>query len=367
MAAERSSGSAAAAPAAYQAHRLFFAAATIQATLSVGIWMFARPDAADGAGWHAHELLFGYVTAVIAGFLFTKSSRRTVFVVFALWALARLAWLVPLELPAVRALLSIAATAAIGVISARGFMRGAKRVQNIVFPILLALVAGCDLLSQLPAFAGPDVTKPAILGAVYAVSALIAVMGGRIAGAAFSGLNQRAGGPRIVPRLRLEGVFPFLMVGTVLALTLEWPLPILALCSGLAALILLVRLLDWLPAMRYAGPELLALAAAQAFLAAGFAGTAMQLLEPPWSIVAPLHLLTIGGIGIATVTMMLKAAAQRERLPPADRTIAAMALLMGLAAILRAGGEDIGEYAYAASALAWCAAMLCCLFRLLKR
>jgi uncharacterized protein involved in response to NO len=77
------------------AHRLFFAAAAIQAALSVILWIFAPPEVVAGASGHAHELLFGYVPAVIAGFLFAKISRPTSMLVLLLWTAARVAWLFP--------------------------------------------------------------------------------------------------------------------------------------------------------------------------------------------------------------------------------------------------------------------------------
>ncbi|PJI39650.1 NnrS family protein [Ferrovibrio sp.] len=350
-----------------QTHRLFFAAAAIQAALSVVIWAFAPPDTATPAGWHAHELLFGYASAVIAGFLFAKTSRPVVLLVLLLWAAARVAWIFPVS-PAVAAGLSVSATAAISGISARGFLRGAKQVRNFVFPLLLGLLLCCDLLSQMHVFGMAEgMERAAILLAIYIVVALILVMGGRIAGAAFSGLNQRAGGARIAPRLGLERILPFLVGGVAVAAAADGFPALLAICAWLAAGVICLRMLDWLPALRLAGPDLWGLAAAQVFIAAGLTGIGLQPFGPGWSATAPLHLLTIGGIGIATVTMMLKTTAQRERQEPGRRLMTTAVLLLGFAAVVRAMAEGVGPTAYAIAAIAWCAAMLCCLARMLRR
>lgn len=353
---------------AISTHRLFFVAAMIQATLSVTIWIFAPPASADAITWHAHELVFGYAMAVIAGFLFTRTGPVPVLLVFALWAAARLVWLFLPDALIVGAVLSIAATGAIAWISARGFLRGLKRAQNIVFPLLLAALTGCDILSQLHVFGVSwSAAGPAVLAGVYAITALIVVMGGRIAGAAFSGLNQRAGGSRLAPRLGLERILPVLLGGAALTKTLDTPPAMLAICMLSSAVAILLRVIDWLPALRHAGPDLLALAAAQVFIAAGLAGMGLQWVDPPWTPVASMHLLTIGGFGITTVTMMLKTVAQRERLPPAVATIAFSAVMLALAAILRTGGGLIGDFGYTGAALAWCIAMLCSAVRLLRR
>jgi uncharacterized protein involved in response to NO len=349
-------------------HRLFFAAAAIQAALSVAIWVFVPPAHADAVAWHAHELVFGYAMAVIAGFLFTKTRPSAALAIFALWAAARLTWLFLPDAQIAAAILSAAATAAIAWIAARGFLRGAKRMQNLIFPILLGVTAGCDGLSQWHVFGFDGAAgRPAMLAAVYALTALIVVMGGRIAGAALSGLHQRAGGARIAPRLGLERVLPFLLGGAALVMALDASPMLLAICALPAAAAILLRLVDWLPALHRAGPDLLALVAAQAFIAAGLGGIGLRVVDPPWTPAAPLHLLTIGGIGLTTVTMMLKTTAQRERRPLPVATTGLAAMLLVVAAILRAGAGGFGDYGYAGAAAAWCLAMLCCAVGMLRR
>ena len=286
----------------------------MQAALSLSVWIFARPERAAGAEWHAHELLFGYVPAVIAGFLLTKTPRPVLMMVLALWVAARLAWFFSSDIPAVAATLGVAATAAITGIAARGFLRGVKRVQNFVFPLLLGLLLGCDILSQLYIFGvAGGMARPAVLLAMYVTVALIVVMGGRIAGAAFSGLVQRAGGARIAPRLGLERIIPFLIGGVAVATAADELPVMLVTCSWLASAAMLFRMRDWLPGLRLAGPDLLALAGSQLFIAAGLAGIGLQQFGAAWSAASALHLLTVGGIGLATVTMMLKTAPQRAK------------------------------------------------------
>lgn len=348
-------------------HRIFFAAACLQAVLSIGVWIFARPGGV-GADWHAHELVFGYAAAVIAGFLFTKTERSTWLPVLLVWAAARLAWLFVPDAAEWNAVLTVASTAAIGWVAGRSFLRGVKRSQNVIFPIVLAAIVTCDAAAQLQVLGmAAVVSRPAVLLGVFTVVILIVIMGGRIAGAAFSGLVQRAGGARIAPRLRLEQSMPVLIGAAALSLAADAPPLALAGFSWMAAGALLIRAWGWLPALRLAGPDLLALAAAQLFIAFGLAGIGAGAFHPPWSHVSPLHLVAIGGIGMSTTTMMLKSMAQRERLPLPSRTIAAVALLMGVAAIFRAGADVLPEIALAVAALAWCAAMLCCLWRLLAR
>ncbi|MEJ2326700.1 MAG: NnrS family protein, partial [Chromatiaceae bacterium] len=77
--------------------------------LAIGVWLgvlrgiFALPPGLDGVSWHAHEMLFGYVGAVVAGFLLTAvrnwtgtetATGPTLAALALLWLAARLApWL----------------------------------------------------------------------------------------------------------------------------------------------------------------------------------------------------------------------------------------------------------------------------------
>lgn len=61
--------------------RPFFLLASIFAALVLPVWLLAlagvvRPDAYfDAAQWHAHEMVFGFAAAVVAGFLLTAASN----------------------------------------------------------------------------------------------------------------------------------------------------------------------------------------------------------------------------------------------------------------------------------------------------
>src|SRR5690606_4479461 len=122
-------------------HRIFFAAACLQAVLSIGVWIFARPGGV-GADWHAHELVFGYAAAVIAGFLFTKTERSTWLPVLLVWAAARRAWLFVPVAAEWNAGLTVASTSAIGSGSGRPLLPGLKRRPDGSLPVgLPAIVA----------------------------------------------------------------------------------------------------------------------------------------------------------------------------------------------------------------------------------
>ncbi|MDQ6969546.1 MAG: NnrS family protein [Mariprofundus sp.] len=94
--------------------RIFFIAATVFAILSMLIWMgqlvfslALLPEHLSASSWHAHEMIYGYGLAVIAGFLLTAVRNWTgiptlhgtpLQALVLLWVVARLAPFVPLSL-----------------------------------------------------------------------------------------------------------------------------------------------------------------------------------------------------------------------------------------------------------------------------
>lgn len=90
--------------------RPFFLAAALWAAVAAPVWVLALTQGdgtvggLDGRAWHAHEMLFGYLGGVIAGFLLTAIPNWTgrlpvagapLAGLFALWLAGRAALLVP--------------------------------------------------------------------------------------------------------------------------------------------------------------------------------------------------------------------------------------------------------------------------------
>ena len=89
--------------------RPFFLGAGVFAVISIGLWilvyfsyMSIRVEHISLSQWHAHEMLYGYGMAVVAGFLLTAVKNWTglptlfgkpLMALFALWCLARLLFL----------------------------------------------------------------------------------------------------------------------------------------------------------------------------------------------------------------------------------------------------------------------------------
>jgi uncharacterized protein involved in response to NO len=132
-------------PAGVAAERLFFPAAATYGALVVPLSVHgmlsgnpALPGLAGITG-HAHELLFGYALAVVAGFLVTRTSQARLAWLFGAWVAARVAFL---ALPGSSWSLAadVAFAALLATFAAPQFLKGAKKLRNKAFaPLLIAL------------------------------------------------------------------------------------------------------------------------------------------------------------------------------------------------------------------------------------
>ncbi|PHK93394.1 hypothetical protein CR162_18835 [Pseudoroseomonas rhizosphaerae] len=334
-------------------HRVLFGLALVQGGLGILAWGLTTWPASGGPLWHAHEMVFGHALAVIAGFLLTRLSGPALAAITLAWCASRLTYIVPAVPDLVRAFLSLLATAAIVLPAAFAFLRAAKRLSSLVFPILLSGFLIADAVFQCGELRllqhGADIGNWLGLGLVIM---LIAAMGGRLIGAAASGAAQRAGKPRIAPRPALEqALLVCLAVGFVMeAIAVEQPIGPALLAVG--SVLIGVRLVLWAPGLQQSAGDVLAMAAGQAWLCVGLlawvaaAGGWLQ-----WPETAALHLATIGGIGGTTLVMVIRASAQREVRPMPVRSAIGITILIGLAALVRAlGPAGLG---WATAAVLW--------------
>jgi uncharacterized protein involved in response to NO len=172
--------------------RPFYLLASVFAALSIALWVAqfsGRLGHAylQGPLWHAHEMLFGFVLAVVVGFLFTAgrnwSNRPTpsgaaLAALAGLWLAARLLVLTPWIWASAIASAAFPIAAAIGLAIP---LVGAANRRNYFFVVLLMLLGGADLalhLSLLGVW-----TLPPQLGlqiALDIVLFILAVMAGRV-------------------------------------------------------------------------------------------------------------------------------------------------------------------------------------------
>ncbi len=149
-----------------QGFRPFFLAAGVWAAGVVALWLaviagaLVLPSAFDPITWHAHEMLFGYLAAVIAGFLLTAVPNWTgrlpvggwrLGVLFALWCAGRVAvGFSALTGPMVAAAVDLAFLAALSAVVLREIAAKGNR-RNLPIVGIVVVFAGSNLLVHLEA------------------------------------------------------------------------------------------------------------------------------------------------------------------------------------------------------------------------
>lgn len=303
--------------------RPFFFLGGFYAGVSVMLWLpqfFGALELSTvfaGVDWHAHEMFFGFLAAVLTGFLFTAVPNWTgrmpivglpLLALVLLWLAGRIAvafsvytgWLAAMLID-VSFLGAVLVAIAIEIVAGKNW-----RNLRILLPLGLLVVAnaGFHLESH---FAG--VTDFSRRGAMAAAIILIMIIGGRIIPSfTRNWLAQHNQGRLPVPFERFDMIA---LATGVLAFAFWICLPQYALSGvvlALAAWLHFVRLHRWVGIRALGEPLVICLHIGYLFVPIGFAFLAANIF---WPDVVPAaagtHAFGAGAIGIMTLSVMVRA------------------------------------------------------------
>ena len=298
--------------------RPFFLFAGVLAMLLLSLWLvvlaggMSAPSYYGGIYWHAHEMLFGYSAAVMAGFLLTATKNWTGFQTLRYWPLGGLValWLAGrlvawLALPGmVIAVVDGLFLPLLALALAFPLFRSRQK-HNIPFVFLLLAMALGNLLAHLQLLGLTENTLNAghqlALGMVLT---LLVVMGGRVIPffieRGLPGANVRKW--TWVEWLVLPSILLYI-TGQVFVL----PPLLSAAVIGLAALVHGWRVVGWYQARIWSVSLLWVLWLGYAFISLALLvqlGEVLGWLPGRHS----LHLLTVGAIGVLALGMMARVA-----------------------------------------------------------
>ncbi|GIX22022.1 MAG: hypothetical protein KatS3mg121_0805 [Gammaproteobacteria bacterium] len=353
--------------------RPFFLAACLYAVLAVVPWWFvytgalALPAGVAPFHWHAHEMVWGYAMAVIAGFLLTAVRNWTgeatpqgapLAALVLVWALAR-AW--PwLDTPATLWIEGLWYAALI-VAVARPIVR-ARQWRQLGILSKLLLLAAADALYHLAA-AGHVALAPrtGLYLGLYLVLALVLTIGRRV----IPFFTERGVGEPVLLRNHRAVDAACLIVFLLFAFADAFAAPRGWVAAGAAVLAVLhaYRLAGWFTPGILRRPLLWSLHLGYAFIVAGFALYALSL----WLGSSPfpaLHAFAYGGIGLTSASMMARVSlghtGRNVHAPPP--WVGPLLGLLAAGALLRVAGPLLVPAAQrgfiAASALLWVLAFL---------
>ncbi|MEE8443954.1 MAG: NnrS family protein, partial [Alphaproteobacteria bacterium] len=250
--------------------RTFFLLAGIFAAVAMPVWVAMRrgvaatPDWWPAGIWHGHEMLFGYVMAVIAGFLLTASPNWTgagpirgarLAGLALVWLAGRVAMALSDTLPPVLVVVADIAFLPVLALSILPSLIAARKPQNLIFVPVLFCLAATNLVvhGQMMGW-WDDGASAALVVTLDIVVLLIAAIGGRIVPSFTQAALQRTGQElEIAPKPRLDA----LALAALLVLAIVDAAAPGSLAAGVVALVAAIahgaRLARW--KTRYTGGQ----------------------------------------------------------------------------------------------------------------
>ena len=359
--------------------RPFFLLCGLYALIIVPLWLFRFAHASvlfgtlPGVYWHAHEMLFGFIVAAVAGFLLTAVpswtgspgvAGRPLMIAVALWLAGRVAMALVDALPfwatatAELALLPmLIALLAPPIVRARNRNLPLLGVVTLLWLIDAAFMRALQTGDVLLAAAAARV-------AVGLVLVLLVVIGGRIV-PAFTGNALRRAGSNAMPVTR--GWLEVVAIGSVALIALcDLFLPdsrVAGILAGIAAVAHALRLAGWHSFRIRGEPILWVLHVAYAWVPVGLALKAFWLLGDAGWAAKWQHALTYGAFATMILAVMTRASLGHTGRPlVVTRAISGAYILLTAGALLRVfGGAWTPDYylpTLTVSGLAWVLAFL---------
>lgn len=341
--------------------RAFFFGGALWAVIALVLWLcvlagaVSLPTDFDPLAWHRHEMLFGFVGAVIAGFLLTAIPNwtgrlpiagRPLLALFLLWVAARLAVLFSAHVgPVPAALADVGFYLVLAALAAREVLEAKNRNLPIVGMVLLfGLADAADHASAAGLIEGDAGWQAAIALVVL----MISLIGGRIIPSFTRNWMTKQGMKERLPTQ--SGRFDvFVIAATAIAL-LAWISAPAGMVAGAlligAALLQIVRLARWGGVRTASDPLVLILHVGYLWIPVGLLllGLGTAGMDIPRS--AAIHALTAGAMATMILAVMTRASlGHTGRELRANVPTVLLYLLVTTGAIVRvAASLGIGTY-----------------------
>jgi uncharacterized protein involved in response to NO len=363
--------------------RPFFLAAGLAAISLIPWWAGSLalgvplPTAWPASLWHAHEMLFGFIGAALAGFMLTAVPSWTGQRGFAGWPLALLAgiWLLGRLFVAtashwpvaVYTAVDLAFLPALAAFLAAPLVRSRNRNTRLLL-VLAALCAVNATFYWALAHANPALARTALLVGVNLVLLLVTLIGGRIVPAFTSAaLSQQGRDATLHTWWVLDAAAVTAMVGVLLV---DIFLPQSRVAGGMALVAAVtqgVRLSQWQSLRTLRLPIVWILHLAYAWLPIGLALKALELLTGWGTSLSWMHALTIGAAATMILAVMTRASLGHTGRPLIVRPTVVLAyVLLTAATLVRVLGPRISLLSYShvitLAALLWTGAFTLFLF-----
>lgn len=325
-----------------------------------------------GIWWHTHEMLFGFVCAIIMGFLLTAVQNWTqqksinhlpLLALVLLWLAARLALLFPSTLPLwLVSLLDISFLP----IAAFFFVRPIIKVKlwrNLIFlPLLIALTFANVTMHYSVHANDFSMILPASKTAVLVVAMIMAIMGGRVM-PMFTA--NGTGTPRVKDLNWLEkGALGSLLVVIIFNSGLiSLPNKINALLLFTAATFHYIRVIRWRFWVTLRTPLVWSLHLSYSFIPTGLLLFGISQISDAINSSQAIHTITVGAIGMMILSMISRVSLGHTGRPiKVGKLMTSAFIVLLLAALVRIFGQLFtNDYILVilSSAILWAIAYAC--------
>jgi uncharacterized protein involved in response to NO len=337
--------------------RPFFLGAALFAGVAVPVWILVLAGVGDSTflyparDWHVHEMVFGFLPAVITGFLLTAIPNWTdrppirgyeLMLLVTLWLAGRLLIAMPWFTPLVSAIVDVGFLVAVAGLVWREIIVS-KSWGRTPMGVLVSLLAGANILFHVLTLSGSETDRPERI-AIAMVMMLLTLIGGR--------LIPNFTGELLVNSGRAEQPAPFsrydgLSIGLVGFAVVSWIVQPHSMATGwmfvAAGLANLGRLMRWYGWATWREPLVL-------ILHVGYGWFALSLLVLGGSILGvglpmedAVHAFTSGAVGAMTLAVMTRASLGHTGRPRhAGPLTVLIYMLVNLGAVLRVFGPMTG-------------------------
>ena len=337
--------------------RPFFLGAALFAGVAVPAWILTLAGVGDSEflyparDWHVHEMVFGFLPAVITGFLLTAIPNWTdrppirgheLMLLFILWLAGRLLIAIPWLTPLVSAVVDAAFLVAVAALVWREIAVG-KNWSHAPMGGLISLYAGANILFHVLALSGAA-TDLSERMALALVMVLLVLIGGRVT-PNFAGefLSEHGRTERPASFSRYDGLSVVLVGFAAVAWIVQPQATVTGWILVAGGLVNLGRLSRWYGWITWREPLVL-------ILHLGYGWLVLSLLILGCSILGmglpkedAVHALTTGAVGVMTLAVMTRASLGHTGRPRhAGPLTVSIYLLVNLGALLRVLGPATG-------------------------
>ena len=316
------------------AKHLFFPAAAVFAAMAPWLLVLSfstKYTLTVDPSEHAKSMLFGFIGALIAGYLLGKVEKYKLLALFLLWLCGRL-----LEVTGDNTVLLNLAYSTFGALLAYLIAPKflvAKKWRNMAIAPLIAAIGLFPLLSWL--LDSVDVSSEHYLQSfILLISLLMYFIGGRF----ITPLATRAfadTGSKIPHRVQpLIEAWTMLLISLAFILSFNSDLkPYAGIFSGVAAMLILLRLFRWkIHCLKRRFIDIWAPAIGYAWLGLGLLAFSTSLITNH-SLTASLHVITIGAVGMLSTSVIFRTMSKRRK--PAQAIYIVSLCLITVAVICR--------------------------------